>query len=68
MVVNESSSTVSLDHLYAKKVDLLDDDDLFSSSADFLTTWTQVRPKVDYFTSSARYKYLRFVDQFFKSC
>lgn len=40
MVVNESSSTVSLDHLYAKKVDLLDDD-LFSSSADFLTTWTQ---------------------------
>jgi len=41
MVVVTSPSTVSLDHLYAKKVDLLEDD-LFSSSSDFLNTWNQV--------------------------
>jgi len=41
MVVDVSSSTVSLDHLYAKK-DVLLDEDIFSSASDFLDTWTQV--------------------------
>ncbi|KAJ7384589.1 cAMP response element binding [Desmophyllum pertusum] len=40
MVVDVSSSTVSLDHLYAKK-DILLEEDLFSSSSDFLNTWAQ---------------------------
>jgi hypothetical protein len=41
MVVDVSSSTVTLDHLYAKK-DILLEEDLFSSASDFLNTWTQV--------------------------
>ena len=41
MVVDVSSSTVSLDHLYAKK-DILLDEDIFSSASDFLDTWAQV--------------------------
>lgn len=41
MVVDVSSSTVTLDHLYAKK-DVLLDEDIFSSASDFLDTWTQV--------------------------
>lgn len=40
MVVDVSSSTVTLDHLYAKK-DILLDGDLFSSASDFLDTWAQ---------------------------
>lgn len=39
MLVTGSPSTVSLDHLYAKKVDLPDEDDFFASSSDFLSTW-----------------------------
>ncbi|KAL9986357.1 hypothetical protein ACROYT_G000495 [Oculina patagonica] len=47
MVVDVSPSTVSLDHLYAKK-DILLEEDLFSSSADFLNAWAQ-----DNFTSNS---------------
>lgn len=41
MVVDVSSSTVTLDHLYAKK-DVLLDEDILSSASDFLDTWAQV--------------------------
>lgn len=40
MVVDVSSSTVTLDHLYAKK-DVLLDEDILSSASDFLDTWAQ---------------------------
>lgn len=40
MVVDVSPSTVTLDHLYAKKETLLEED-LFSSSTDFLSTWNE---------------------------
>ena len=36
-----SPSTVTLDHLYAKKETLLEED-LFSGSTDFLSTWNEV--------------------------
>ena len=41
MVVDVSSSTVTLDHLYAKK-DILLDGDILSDASDFLDTWAQV--------------------------
>ena len=39
--VDVSSSTVTLDHLYAKK-DILLDGDILSDASDFLDTWAQV--------------------------
>lgn len=39
MITTASSSTVALDHLYAKKDELPDESDLFSNSTDFLSTW-----------------------------
>lgn len=40
MVVSASPSTVSLDHMYAKNETLLEED-LLSSSTDFLSTWCE---------------------------
>lgn len=48
MVVDVSPNTVSLDHLYAKK-DILLEEDLFSNSSDFLSAWAQVGWQADKF-------------------
>ncbi|XP_044162922.1 cyclic AMP-responsive element-binding protein 3-like protein 3-B isoform X2 [Acropora millepora] len=39
MIATASSSTVTLDHQYAKKDELPDESDFFSNSTDFLSTW-----------------------------
>ena len=45
MIATASSSTVTLDHLYAKKDELPDESDFFSNSTDFLSTWNSVSAK-----------------------
>lgn len=45
MIATASSSTVTLDHLYAKKDELPDEDDFFPNSTDFLCTWNPVSAK-----------------------
>lgn len=46
MIATASSSTVTLDHLYAKKDELPDEDDFFSNSTNFLSTWNPVSAKI----------------------
>ena len=45
MIATASSSTVTLDHQYAKKDELPDESDFFSNSTDFLSTWDSVSAK-----------------------